>query len=66
MLYGGGGVLAVLVVVGAVIALRRRPKAEKVSEVTKVAPKGKKFCIYCGATLPAKAEFCQKCGKNQK
>ncbi len=37
------------------------PTSEDKSNDTK---KGAKFCPNCGATLPLKANFCNKCGKN--
>ena len=48
--------------------VKRSEKMEKESstseEKSKDTKKGAKFCPNCGATLPLKANFCNKCGKN--
>ncbi len=48
--------------------VKRSEKMEKESstdeEESKDTKKGSKFCPNCGATLPLKANFCNKCGKN--
>ena len=59
-----GTVLAVLGRFG----VKRSEKMEKESstseEKSKNTKKGAKFCPNCGETLPLKANFCNKCGKN--
>jgi hypothetical protein len=42
---------------------KKEKKSKPVSEPSSDDP-GSKFCPECGATLPAKANFCNKCGKN--
>ena len=48
--------------------VKRSEKMEKESSSNKGKSKdtkdGAKFCPNCGATLPLKANFCNKCGKN--
>ena len=48
--------------------VKRSEKMKKESptneEKSKNTKKGAKFCPNCGATLPLKANFCNKCGKN--
>ena len=48
--------------------VKRSEKMEKESstseEKSKDTKKGAKFCPNCGETLPLKANFCNKCGKN--
>jgi len=48
--------------------VKRTEKMEKESstdeEKSNDTKKGSKFCPNCGATLPLKANFCNKCGKN--
>ncbi len=48
--------------------VKRSEKMEKESstseEKSKNTKKGAKFCPNCGETLPLKANFCNKCGKN--
>jgi len=39
-------------------------KAEKESSTSKNTKGADKFCPNCGASLPKKANFCNKCGKN--
>ena len=34
-------------------------------ELPKPRPTGTKGCIICGATIPAQAKFCSKCGRSQ-
>ena len=58
----------VLAVIGR-YGVKKSEKAEKESstseEKSKNASSGdSKFCPNCGATLPLKANFCNKCGKN--
>jgi len=59
-----GTVIAVLGRYG----IKRSEKMEKTSstsdEKSKDTKKGVKFCPNCGETLPLKANFCNKCGKN--
>jgi ribosomal protein L40E len=33
--------------------------------MTRQAEKGTQFCINCGAELPPKSKFCNKCGSAQ-
>jgi len=66
----GIGLTGTAVVVVGKFLLKRAEKADKKEE--KSVPKsesssnnpGGKFCPECGASLPAKANFCNKCGKN--
>ena len=57
------------VVVAGKFLLKRAEKGDKKKEEepepesSSVTP-GSKFCPECGASLPAKANFCNKCGKN--
>jgi len=48
--------------------VKRTEKMEKESstdeEKSNITKNGSKFCPDCGATLPLKANFCNKCGKN--
>ena len=48
--------------------VKRSEKMEKESSTSegksKDTKKGAKFCPNCGETLPLKANFCNKCGKN--
>ena len=48
--------------------VKRSEKAEKESSTSEKksnnTKKGAKFCPNCGATLPLKANYCNKCGKN--
>ena len=45
-----------------------RVEAPEVGDVTSVAQpkKGFKYCVHCGATIPAVVVFCTKCGKKQQ
>lgn len=39
-------------------------KASESEEVSSSSDSGSKFCPECGAELPARANFCNQCGKN--
>jgi len=63
-------VLVAVVAVVAVIVLRRRGHEKPVAAVPTGAPvesqlAAKRFCINCGAELPATVNFCNKCGSKQ-
>jgi len=66
----GIGLTGTAVVVVGKFFEKRAEKADKKEEKSKPEPDsssdnpGSKFCPECGATLPAKANFCNKCGKN--
>jgi len=73
---GQNSLLIVVVVVVAVVAvvavfvLRRRAHGKSVAAVPTGAPvesqlAAKRFCISCGAELPATVNFCNKCGSKQ-
>jgi ribosomal protein L40E len=62
-------VVAVVAVVAAIV-LRRRGHEKPVAAVPTGAPvesqlAAKRFCISCGAELPATVNFCNKCGSKQ-
>jgi len=62
-------VVAVVAVVAAIV-LRRRGHEKPVAAVPTGAPvesqlAAKRFCINCGAELPATVNFCNKCGSKQ-
>jgi len=62
-------VVAVVAVVAAIV-LRRRGHEKPVAAVPTGAPvesqlAAKRFCISCGAELPATVNFCNKCGTKQ-
>jgi len=62
-------VVAVVAVV-AVVVLRRRGPGKPVAAAPMGAPVeshfgAKRFCISCGAELPAGVSFCNKCGSKQ-
>jgi len=62
-------VVAVVAVVAAIV-LRRRGHGKPVAAVPTGAPvesplAAKRFCISCGAELPATVNFCNKCGSKQ-
>ncbi|MGB9022629.1 MAG: zinc ribbon domain-containing protein [Candidatus Bathyarchaeia archaeon] len=63
-------VLVAVVAVVAAIVLRRRRHEKPVAAVPTGAPvesqlAAKRFCINCGAELPATVNFCNKCGSKQ-
>ncbi len=66
----GIGLTGTAVVVVGKFFEKKAEKADKKEEKSKPEPDspsdnpGSKFCPECGATLPAKANFCNKCGKN--
>ena len=68
-----GIAIVVLIVLVAVLVLkkRRKPSTPQAQPLTtappEVAPKEptQKFCVNCGAPLPADAQFCGKCGSRQ-
>ncbi len=57
-----------VVVVGKFLFKRAEKGEKKVEEIEEIESSsdnaGSKFCPECGATLPARANFCNKCGKN--
>ena len=57
-----------VVVVGKFLFKRAEKGEKKVEEIEEIESSsdnaGSKFCPECGASLPAKANFCNKCGKN--
>ncbi|NVM45058.1 MAG: zinc ribbon domain-containing protein [Candidatus Lokiarchaeota archaeon] len=57
-----------IVVIGKFLFKRAEKGEEKVEEIEEIESSsdnaGSKFCPECGASLPAKANFCNKCGKN--
>ena len=57
-----------VVVVGKFLFKRAEKGEEKGEEIEEIESSsdnaGSKFCPECGATLPARANFCNKCGKN--
>jgi hypothetical protein len=73
---GGLGAVGVLVIVGAVFALRHRglglPRGpsglrRKTETPSPIVPtSGMKSCVGCGARIPAAALFCHFCGRNQE
>jgi len=71
-LYIGIAIVIVIVSIAVLILLKRRkPPARPAQPVTTV-PLGvtpqaptQKFCVNCGAPLPADAQFCGKCGSRQ-
>jgi ribosomal protein L40E len=63
-------VLVAVVAVVAVIVLRRRGRGKSVAAAPIGAPvesqlAATRFCISCGAELPATVNFCNKCGSKQ-
>jgi len=67
-------IIAVIVVaavaVVAVVVLRRRGRGKPIAAAPMGAPVesqlgAKRFCISCGAELPATVNFCNKCGSKQ-
>jgi len=63
-------VLVVVVAVVAVFVLRRRGRGKSVAAAPIGAPvesqlAATRFCISCGAELPATVNFCNKCGSKQ-
>jgi ribosomal protein L40E len=63
-------VVVAVVAVVAVFVLRRRGRGKSVAAAPIGAPvesqlAAKRFCISCGAELPATVNFCNKCGSKQ-
>jgi hypothetical protein len=76
LFYGGIGLIIVAVILLAFSVVRRKPSPaptriyEGPAAVAPPAPAAaqtpvSKFCINCGAPLPAHAGFCNKCGSKQ-
>jgi hypothetical protein len=64
--YGFLAVVLALVLVVALLALRRRSNKKATGSVTvaakQAAPAGEKFCGDCGKPIPVSAKFCPVCG----
>ena len=78
LFYAGIGLIIVAVVALAISRMRSAaPRKEHARSATVVAPVGPavsptpsapsagKFCLNCGAPLPSRATFCNKCGSKQ-
>jgi len=66
------GIIAIVVIALIVVLLaRRRKKPPRAAAPTRAeayvppAAETQKFCVNCGAPLPADAQFCGKCGSKQ-
>lgn len=59
-----GTVLAVIGRYGVKRSEKMEQEGSTSEEKSKNTKNGAKFCPNCGATLPLKANFCNKCGKN--
>jgi len=71
-LYVGIAIVIVLVLVAALVLMKRRKPPTPPTQPVTTAPPGvsqqaptQKFCVNCGAPLPADAQFCGKCGSQQ-
>lgn len=42
------------------------PSEAETTPVPSASPEGRKYCMYCGAELSAKALYCPKCGRQQE
>ncbi len=64
--------IVIVAVVAYIVGVRRgrtpkaMPQAESAATTQTIAsPQGTKFCVNCGASLPAQAMFCNSCGSHQ-
>jgi len=66
LFFGGVGLIILAAVVLSLSKRKKTPSATApvASSTPTVASEGK-FCINCGAPLPARATFCNKCGSKQ-
>jgi len=71
-LYVGIAVVVVIVLVAVLVLMKRRKRPPPPAQPAPTVPVGvapqvpaQKFCVNCGAPLPADAQFCGKCGSRQ-
>jgi len=71
-LYVGIAIVIVIVLVAVLVLMKRRKPPTPPAQPVTTAPPGvaqqaptQKFCVNCGAPLPADAQFCGKCGSQQ-
>lgn len=59
-------VVAVAVAAALILMKRKRGPAPVVPAAPAYAPVATKYCISCGASIPANAKYCRKCGSVQQ
>jgi ribosomal protein L40E len=71
-LYVGIAIVIVIVLVAVLVLMKRRKQPARPAQPVTTAPpevapqaSTEKFCVNCGAPLPADALFCGKCGSRQ-
>jgi ribosomal protein L40E len=75
LLWGGTLLVTIglLLVIGGMVADSGSKRSQYVTESETMPAEAKArgprsrmvFCIFCGAKIPAKAQFCRECGKSQ-
>jgi len=71
-LYVGIAVVVVIALIAVLVLMKRRKRPPPPAQPAPTVPVGvapqlpaQKFCVNCGAPLPADAQFCGKCGSRQ-
>lgn len=64
-LYIGIAIVLVVALVATLVLMQRKPSVKPTPPRPAEQAPTQKFCINCGTSLPADAQFCKKCGSKQ-